>query len=193
MTAFDEAMRFVLKAEGGWYDGTGPHDKNPTNYGITQRTYDLYRKTMKPALAKRSVRLIAADEVWAIYRILYWTKGKCDKLAERSEMLATIHFDACVNHGVASPNSDLSAGAIELLQRTVGVTDDGVFGPKTWGAFCELLADDGEVHLANKYLSIREGQYRHLAKKAPNTLGLNLHGWLRRLEKLRGFLKVGVC
>jgi hypothetical protein len=47
--------------------------------------------------------------------------------------------------------------------------------------------------LANKYLSIREGQYRHLAKKAPNTLGLNLHGWLRRLEKLRGFLKVGVC
>jgi lysozyme family protein len=128
--------------------------------------------------------------VESIYRILYWTKGQCDRLAGRSEVLAVIHFDACVNHGVASPNSDKSAGAIELLQRTLGVSDDGVFGPKTWGAFCELLADDGEQHLARKYLTVREAQYRHLAHKAPETLGLNLTGWLRRLEKLADYLEV---
>ena len=190
MTSFDYAMKFVLKAEGGWYDGKGAHDPNPTNYGITQRTYDSYRRALRPAEPKRSVKLISADEVFSIYRILYWTKGKCDKLAERSETLAIIHFDACVNHGVASPNNDRSAGAIELLQRTLGVEDDGVFGPITWSAFVELLADDGEAHLANKYLTIREAQYRHLAHRAPNTLGLNLDGWLARLGKLRAFLKL---
>jgi lysozyme family protein len=188
-SSFDYAMRFVLKAEGGWYDGTGAHDPNPTNYGITQKTYDSYRKALKPSVPKRSVKLISADEVWSIYRIMYWTKGKCDELAKRSEKIATIHFDACVNHGVASPNNDKSTGAIELLQRTLeGVKDDGIFGPKTWQAYCELLADDGEVYMADKYLKVREGQYRHLAAKAPNTLGLNLHGWLKRLEKLRAYV-----
>jgi lysozyme family protein len=189
-TSFDYAMKFVLKVEGGFYDGTGAHDPNPTNYGVTQRTYDSYRRALKPSVPKRSVKLISADEVWSIYRILYWTKGHCDRLATRSEVLATIHFDACVNHGVASPNSDESAGAVELLQRSLGVDDDGRFGPKTWGAFCELLADDGEVHMAKKYLKVREAQYKHLATKAPHTLGLNLDGWLKRLDKLAAYLKL---
>ena len=190
-SSFDYAMKFVLKAEGGWYDGKGAHDPNPTNYGITQKTYDSYRRALRPSVPKRSVKVISADEVWSIYRILYWTKGKCEELAKRSEtMMSTIHFDACVNHGVASPNNDKSAGAIELLQRTLGVDDDGIFGPQTWGAYCELLADDGEVHVANKYLKVREAQYRHLATKAPDTLGLNLHGWLKRLDKLRAYVKL---
>ena len=190
-SSFDYAMKIVLKLEGGYYNGEGAHDPNPTNYGITQKTYDSYRRALKPSIPKRNVKLIGSDEVWSIYRILYWTKGKCDDVATRSEMIATIHFDACVNHGVASPNNDKSAGAIELLQRSLeGVDDDGIFGPVTWQAFCELLADDGEVHIANKYLKVREAQYRHLAARAPDTLGLNLHGWLKRLDKLRAYLKL---
>jgi lysozyme family protein len=185
VTAFEAALGFVLTLEGGYYDGSEARDPHPTNFGVTQKTFDAYRRALRPSQPKLPVKKINRDEVESIYRILYWTKGKCDRLAVRSDLLATLHFDACVNHGVASPNSDQSAGAIELLQRTLGSEDDGVFGPLTWGAFCELLADDGEIHLGRKYLTVREAQYRHLAHKAPNTLGLNLDGWLKRLAKLR--------
>lgn len=187
-TSFDRGLQWVLKAEGGYYDGTGKGDPNPTMMGVTQKAYDHWRKTS--GMSPRPVKSIGLDEVASIYRVAYWTKGKCDKLAEKSETLAIIHFDACVNHGVASPNSDKSAGAIELLQRALGVEDDGVFGPKTWGAFQELLADDGEEAVANRYLKAREAQYRHLAKKAPHTLGLNLNGWLKRLENLKKHLRL---
>jgi lysozyme family protein len=190
MTAFQKGLGIVLTLEGGYYDGSGAHDPNPTNFGVTQKTFDAYRRALRPSQPKLAVKKITRDEVESIYRILYWTKGKCDKLAERSDMVATIHFDACVNHGVASPNSDKSAGAIELLQRTLGVDDDGIFGPITWANFVSEMMDDGEVKLAQRYLKVREAQYRHLATKAPNTLGLNLTGWLKRLDKLRAYLKL---
>jgi lysozyme family protein len=187
-TSFDRGLTWVLKAEGGYYDGSGKHDPNPTNMGITQKTYDRWRRAS--GMSPKPVRSIGYDEVASIYRVAYWTKGKCDKLSERSETVAIIHFDACVNHGVASPNNDKSSGAIELLQRALGVEDDGVFGSVTWGAFGELLADDGETAVATRYLKAREAQYRHLARKAPNTLGLNLRGWLRRLDDLAKHLKL---
>lgn len=183
-SSFDRGLKWVLKAEGGYYDGTGQHDPNPTNYGITQRTFDAYRASLKPRQPKIAVKKITMDEVESIYRILYWTKGKCDKIAEKSETLAIIHLDACVNHGVASPNNDRSAGAIELLQRALGVKDDGIFGPVTWQNFMSELLDDGEEKLAKRYLKVREAQYKHLAERAPRTLGLNLNGWLKRLDKL---------
>lgn len=189
MAALDDGMDWILKAEGGWYPGDEPRDLNPTMYGVTQATFDRYRRSLQPSLPRVTVKKITRDEVRSIYTILYWTKGKCDRIATRSDVLAIIHFDACVNHGVASPNDDRSAGAIELFQRSLeGVKDDGIFGPVTWQAFCELLADDGESYIGRKYLKVREAQYRHLAEKAPNTLGLNLTGWLARLTKLRDYV-----
>jgi lysozyme family protein len=188
-TSFDYALRWVLKAEGGYYDGSGAHDPNPTNMGITQKTYDRWRRSQGQAVVP--VKKITMDDVMSIYRVLYWTKGKCDRLAEKSETVAVIHMDACVNHGVASPNNEKSSGAIELFQRAVGAKDDGVFGPKTWGAFMELLADDGEDAVANRYMEARAAQYRYLAKRAPRTLGLNLDGWLHRLDRLRTYLRLG--
>ena len=187
-TSFDRGLVWVLRAEGGYYPGDKPHDPNPTNYGITQKTFDRWRRAS--GMSVKPVKSIGADEVASIYRVAYWTKGKCDRLAERSETLAIIHFDACVNHGVASPNSNKSSGAIELLQRALGVADDGVFGPRTWGAFVELLADAGEEAVAKRYLKAREAQYRYLAKRAPRTLGLNLDGWLARLDRLTKHLKL---
>jgi lysozyme family protein len=185
---FDRALAWVLKIEGGWYDGTNPRDRNPTMHGIIQKTYDRWRKAS--GKSTQSVKDIGLEEVASIYRVLYWTKGKCDRLAEKSEIIACIHFDACINHGVASPNNNKSSGAIELLQRALGVEDDGVWGPKTWSAYIELLADDGEDAVADRYLRAREAQYRYLAERAPNTLGLNLRGWISRLTKLAKHLKV---
>lgn len=172
--------------EAGWYAGDNPRDPNPTLDGVTQRTYDAYRRGQ--GMPKRTVQKMDHVERDSIYRILYWTKGKCEPISLKSETMAIIHFDACVNHGVASPNDDKSAGAVELLQRALAVADDGIWGPTTWENFVSELMDDGEVALATRYLRVREAQYRHLAEKAPNTLGLNLKGWLGRLAKLRNHL-----
>jgi lysozyme family protein len=187
VTTFDHAMKWLMRkdVEAGWYDGKSARDINPTLDGVTQRTYDKWRRAN--AKDKRTVQKMEPQERDSIYRVLYWTKGKCDKIAEKSEIIATIHFDACVNHGVASPNNDLSAGAIELLQRALGIEDDGIFGPITWSNFVSEVMDD-EVPLAKRYIKVREAQYRHLAEKAPRTLGLNLEGWLKRLEKLSHYL-----
>ena len=188
MGAFDQGMKWLMRkdVEAGWYDGTQPRDRNPTLDGVTQKTYDRWRRVQ--GKDKRTVQKMEPQERDSIYRIMYWTKGKCDDIAKRSELLAIVHFDACVNHGIASPNNDKSAGAIELLQRALGVEDDGIFGPKTWENLVNELMEDGEVKLAKRYLKVREAQYRHLAEKAPRTLGLNLNGWLRRLEKLSDHL-----
>jgi lysozyme family protein len=188
-TSFDRALGWVLKAEGGYYDGTGKGDPNPTMMGVTQKTYDRWRKASN--LSVKPVRGIGMDEVASIYRVLYWTKGRCDRLANKSETIATIHMDACVNHGVASPNNNKSSGAIELFQRAVGAEDDGIFGAQTWSSFIELLADDGEEAVADRYLRAREAQYRYLADKAPRTLGLNLTGWFNRLDSLAKHLVLG--
>ena len=173
--------------EAGYYDGTGAHDVNPTLDGVTQNTYDAYRRGI--GKAKRVVKDMTPEERDSIYRLLYWTKGKCEAISQKSETIAIIHFDACVNHGVATPNSDKSAGAIELLQRALGVEDDGLFGPITWQNLVSELMEDGEEKLALRYFKVREAQYRHLAKVAPNTLGLNLKGWLARLDRLKKHLR----
>lgn len=179
----------MLKVEGGWYDGSGAHDPNPTNQGITQRTYDAFRRGA--GQRRRSVRLITAEERDSIYRILYWTKGRCEEISQKSENLAIVHFDSCVNMGVGSPNSS-SAGGIELLQRALSVNDDGVFGPITWQNLVSELMEDGEMPLVCRYFKAREAQYRFLATKAPHTLGLNLPNWLDRLGKLRIFVGI-IC
>lgn len=187
-TSFDRAMRWLMRpdVEKGWYAGDKPHDPNPTLDGVTQKTYDKWR--IGTGLDRRSVRQMEPSERDSIYRTLYWTKGKCEKVSQKSETISIIHFDACVNHGVASPNDDRSAGAIELLQRALGVEDDGIFGPITWENFVSELIEDGEAELAKRYLKSREGQYRYLAKMAPQKHGLSLNGWLARLRRLKEFL-----
>lgn len=188
MATFDDGMKWLMRkdVEAGWYPGDQPRDKNPTLDGVTQRSYDRWRRVQ--GKDKRTVQKMEPTERDSVYRVMYWTAGKCDEIAAKSEIVALVHFDACVNHGIASPNDDKSAGAIELLQRTLGVTDDGVWGPITKQNLYSELMEDGEVKLALRYLKVREAQYRHLAEKAPNTLGLNLNGWLARLTKLRDYL-----
>jgi len=188
VTAFDQGMKWLMRkdVEAGYYPGDQPRDRNPTLDGVTQKTYDRWRRLQ--GKDKRTVQKMEPTERDSIYRVMYWTKGKCEELAKRSEVLAIVHFDACVNHGIASPNDDRSAGAIELLQRTIGVEDDGVWGPVTEQAVWSELAAPGEVKVATHYLEVREAQYRHLAHHAPRTLGLNLKGWLARLNRLADHL-----
>ena len=117
---FERALAHVLGAEGGLAD----HPDDPgglTNHGVTQRTYNGWRK--QNDLEPRSVREITDPEVTAIYRSDFWEPMKGDKLPDG---LAFVVFDGAVNSGVAQ--------SVKWLQRALGVVDDGIVGSITLSA-----------------------------------------------------------
>lgn len=72
-TDFDVALRRVLEFEGGKVDDPKDHGGR-TNRGITQRTYDGWRKDQ--GLEARDVWELEDGELRAIYRTLYWWPAK---------------------------------------------------------------------------------------------------------------------
>ncbi len=163
--AFAEALRHVLKMEGGYSDD--PYDPGgPTNRGVTLETFAKHRGETVDASSR--ARLIAAlkriDDatLTAIYAARYWRPASC---AELSAPLALMHFDAAVNHGVG--------GAIRFLQQAVGADVDGEIGPQTRAA-----AKRAPVTFAlQRYAELRRERYRAL----PHFWRFG-RGWLNRVD-----------
>lgn len=165
MSGFPEALPFTLRWEGGYVD----HPADPggaTNRGVTQATYDAWRKA--GGLATRSVRLIEDDEVGAIYRDRYWSEAGCDALPWP---MSLAHFDAAVNHGPRN--------AVRILQRALGVKVDGKIGPVTVAA-----ARSAGPLMVRLMLCERRSFYHEIVVQRP-TLRVFLDGWLNRLSALR--------
>lgn len=119
-STYARAMKGIHISEGGYVN----HPKDPggaTNFGVTQRVYDSYRKDR--GLSARSVKLITSDEVAAIYKTLYADKVRYDDLPAGIDY-ATL--DGAVNSGV-------SRGA-KWLQSALGVSSDGKIGSQTIAA-----------------------------------------------------------
>ncbi|MBL8324484.1 MAG: hypothetical protein JNJ89_05945 [Rubrivivax sp.] len=164
--AFDAALKFVLRWEGGFVD----HPNDPggrTNKGVTQKVYDGWRRRQgQPA---QDVKVITDAEVHAIYATDYWLPPRCDRL---DTPLNTVQFDTAVNMGARR--------AVRFLQAAVGCGVDGDFGPGTEQAVAGC--DAGTAVAA--YCQQREAFYRSLAQNNPK-LGVFLKGWLNRLNSLR--------
>lgn len=175
---FERALEFVLKEEGGFVDD--PDDAGgATNFGITQKVYDRYRK--KQTLPLEAVRLISGIVVKNIYYQDYWKEGKCDDLPPRIGM---IHFDGYVN----------IAGANKVLQRALSavraipITIDGKIGPETMHAVGAALAFEGSIRkLTDELLWQRVIYYRKRVDQRPVNIKF-LRNWLVRLEHLRKFI-----
>lgn len=164
--AFEAALPFVLRWEGGFVD----HPADPggrTNKGVTQRVYDAWRR--RQGLAPRDVKHIEDAEAHRIYESGYWLPPRCDLIAQPLDL---VQFDTAVNMGVGR--------AVRLLQTAVGCGVDGDFGPQTERA---VAAADAGLTLA-KYCDARESFYRRLAQAKPE-LAVFLKGWLNRLNALR--------
>ncbi len=164
MSGFARALPFVLRMEGGFVND--PHDPGgATNRGVTQSTYDAWRRSKGEPV--RPVKEITSDEVEAIYHERYWLAAKCDALPWPVSLAV---FDAAVNHGVGR--------AVRLLQDAAGVPVDGMIGPKTLGAIAALPPREllermfwGRVEF---YVTISEGPKAKF-----------LRGWVRRVLHLR--------
>lgn len=166
--SFVGAYEFTLAHEQGWYDGSHSRDPNPTLDGVTQRAYDAYRKRRN--LPSRSVRDMNPAERSDIYRA-YWDECDADLLPARS---ACAHFCFAFNAG--------SNRAVKLLQLTLGLTADGVVGPKTRAAV--FAAEDAVLFPA---LRLRQlAYYREIALQKPH-LRPNLLAWVGRIVDLESY------
>lgn len=154
---YETCLKYVLKHEGGHVN----HPKDPggeTNYGITI------------AVARANgyagpMRDIPMNTVKRIYRAKYWDALRCDDLPHGVDYAV---FDYGVNSGISR--------SAKVLQRTLGIPDDGRVGPETIAAVNKCDAFDLVDRLCDERLAF----LRRLVTWP--TFG---KGWSRRVAEVR--------
>lgn len=124
--SFELCHPWVLAHEGGYVN----HPKDPggaTNQGVTQRTYNAWRRNQ--GLPLQDVREISAGERDAIYRGQYWNAIRGDDLPRGVDYAV---YDFAVNSGPTR--------AAKYLQSVAGVAQDGVIGNVTLAAVAAMPA-----------------------------------------------------
>ena len=119
MSGFDTAFDRLMSSEGGYTPGVGDPG-GETKWGISKRSY--------PSIV---IAQLTRDEAKEIYRKDYWLRVHAD---EMPPPIAFQVFDLAVNSGIET--------AVRMLQRALGVADDGHWGPVTQAA---MLHVDGLV------------------------------------------------
>lgn len=151
---FSSFVGLIIDLEGGDKVHSLPNDPGGlTKYGISQKAY--------PDL---DIKSITYDQASEIYFKDYWEKYR---IYELSYPLALCVFDSAVNQGPGT--------AIRLLQRALGVKEDGILGPKT----VQSANEKDQAELVINYLSHRAMHYSRLG-----TFSSFGRGWIVRLFKI---------
>ena len=178
--AFSRGMEFVMKWEGGFVDD--PDDPGGrTNKGVTQKTYDRWRKAK--GLLSEDVLHITEQEVDAIYLDDYWKKVVQKWYPDN---LAIALFDSAVNMG--------QRRAVSMLQHAINETRtgpnigvDGVAGNQTYTALRDCISSGAQGALLESYVGVRRGVYYGIVDRRPRSAKF-LNGWLNRLNDLAKFV-----
>lgn len=168
MTRFTDCLAFTLgpNVEGGISNSTADRG-GLTNAGVTQNTYDLYRRSQ--GLPQQPVTMITGAEVTAVYLNYYWSPAQCSALPIPVDLCL---FDMCVNSG--------QGNAVRNLQQVLGITADGVIGPMTIAA-----ANAGDpMAVAAAFIDNRDAFYQQIVTN-DRTQARFLQGWLNRDNTLR--------
>lgn len=157
---FAICLPYTLKEEGGNDDD--PEDPGGrTSRGIIQREYNVYRRQI--GAPSKDVWVASDEEVAEIYRTQYWMPH-CPAMPPGIDYLA---FDMNVNMG---PHESTL-----LLQRGLGVDDDGHFG---------LLTMDAIVHCDPvRLIGAVSDQKNKFYRKLPTFRRFG-KGWLNRIKEV---------
>lgn len=143
-----------------------PGDKGGlTKYGICQKSY--------PNL---DIANLTYDDAVEIYKRDYWPDAKADQLPRP---LNALNFDLCVTSGPKN--------AMRVLQRAVGTTDDGLWGPKTKQAAIDACNTTPKMLAAVRlYTEKRIAYYQAIVKNNPSQSKF-LNGWINRAVRSQNF------
>lgn len=157
---FTQIFNRLIGHEGGYVND--PRDPGgETNWGITKRTAQANGY-------QGSMQAMTREQAYKIYYSAFWLRYQCDKMPEA---VAYQFFDAAVNHGLGN--------ASRMLQRAVGVVDDGVIGNMTIAAIKKMAISDVIMRLNAERLEF------YCKLSTFTTFG---KGWVRRVA---GNLKYG--
>jgi len=162
MADLRKSLSKTLHWEGGY--ANDPKDSGgPTWRGVTLNAYKSYcRKKGKPIPTIEDLKRLTEADILDITRTLFWNKIKGDDIKNQS--IADLIFDFVWMSGL---------GYVRMIQKSLGVATDGIFGPGTLSAlnaqaspaFFDKLIRQRRAYLANC-----------------NGAKFYLKGWLRRLE-----------
>ncbi len=113
---FDTALRALLKHEGNFSN----HPLDPggmTNLGVTKRVWEEW---VGHPVDEKQMRALTPAMVAPLYKKKYWDKVCGDELPTGADLAV---FDFAVNSGPGR--------AAKMLQKVLGVTQDGAIGPQT--------------------------------------------------------------
>lgn len=162
MADYRKLKPLVLKWEGGYqtYDKAGC-----TMKGVTLATFRTYYGKDKTC---DDLKRITDDQWDNIFVKGYWNKWRADEIECQS--VANILVDWVYNSGV---------NGISIPQAVLGVTRDGVVGPKTLAA---INGQKDQKALFDKLWARRKSYYESIAKGASAAY---LKGWLNRLNDIK--------
>lgn len=158
---FDACFDEMIKSEGGYVN----HPKDPggrTNLGVTQKVWEFY--TGKPA-TESDMRALTKDVVKPLYRKNYWDEVCGDKLPSGVDYVL---FDLAVNSGYMR--------AVKILQRTLRIKEDGVFGPDTMSKVSSANSRELVQDICDERLKFLQ------ALSTWNTFG---RGWSSRVKHVK--------
>ncbi len=185
-TDFDKAFTLLMLSEvGPWFDRNDPATiqglidtkEHRKACGYVNHPLDPGGET-KFGVAKnsnRDVNITTLDLAGAkkIFFDKYWTSTKSDKMPT---LLNALFFDMAVISG--------QGAASKVLQRALGVVDDGAIGPQTLKS---LNSNQNINALCSKYLDCRQDFFNNLITKKPD-LSVFKTGWNARITMLRKWL-----
>lgn len=182
MTAFERALKFTLRWEGGY--SNHPSDPGGETYrGITRKNHgDWPGWEIIDRIKPPSGQVIDDPElevaIGEFYRDEYWDKAKCDQIAKVAPQSAGAVFDMAVHSGCHN--------AIMQLQNEIGAKMDGAFGPKSTFA----MLDHMDRFLARGHVDKRTKFLNRLVARRPS-LKVFQKGWQNRMDAMIKFIQRG--
>lgn len=171
MANVSKLLPFILSWEGGYVND--PIDKGgATNMGVTIATWRNvgYDKDGDRDIDVDDLKLLSKDDV--LSRVLkphYWDKWKADQI--KSQSVANILVDWVWGSG---------ANGIKIPQKLLGLTVDGIVGPKTLAA----VNSSDSLALFNAIKAEREAFLYRIVERDPSQKRF-IKGWLNRLNALK--------
>lgn len=157
---FEQCITHIAEVEGEFT--INPKDKgNYTPSGVLKGTkYGISAKSY-PNL---DIKNLTKDKATELYKKDYWNKAKIDLLPSKIRLQ---YFDTAVNSGIST--------ATKLLQRVLGVKDDGIIGDITRSRLQNVTIEE--------FAKQRNNFYVNIVKKDNSQLTF-LQGWLNRNLKI---------